>query len=52
MGKSVFDYNDGDFIFSTSSLGHKHLGQGKDLGLVVHQSQHDHAEGILELGVL
>ena len=21
MGKSVFDYNDGDFIFSTSSLG-------------------------------
>ena len=30
----------------------QHFLQGKHLGLAVHQGQHDHAEGILQLGVL
>ena len=30
----------------------QHLPQAQDLGLAVHQGQHDDAEGVLQLGVL
>ena len=42
----------GDNVLLVLDIPVQHIAQGKDLGLTMHQRQHDHAEGILQLGVL
>ena len=58
MGKSVFDYNDGDFIFSTSSLGFDsdgnmlmHLGDNMALEVEKILSQYDFDPALIEIEI-